>query len=861
MKAIETIHAGKRIRMSLLPQLAAYYFLLVTCPVMGQVLQKKMLTEADYGKWGLLTSHSISDLGDWVRYGMQYDTVDTLFVVSAKTGKKYAFRNGILGEFNGEGWFACKQHDTLVLQNLQSGKVSYFPKITNFSFSGDGKFTLLFAAANDGTQILKIRDNSGKIVASAENIREWTWNENKTALAVVSGKETVEIMQVGNLFNKTRIPLVTAGNIKSLAWQNNTIAFIDVEAANEKIYTYNVNKKTLRFLDAKANPDFPKGLSIATGFNALKISNDGRRVFFKVKEAVAAAAKPEIVQVWNANDKQLYPNAKMYGDYPTQDKAAVWFIDTGRFLQINTKEQPSAGISLAGNYALVWDALAYEPQWDYEGPRDIFAVNLQTGQRKMILKAYPGTAETPLIAPSGNYMTYAKNGHWWVYDFRKDNHINITADLGVPFHNIEYDQAGEIPLYGIGGWNVNDQSLFVYDQFDIWKMTPDGLKRIRLTDGRKSKTTFRLEALRQKERANAHGNYKTPGIFDASKNLVLSASTRAGGYNGFYTLDAKKGLKPIIWEYKKIDRFAKAMHSDTYIMISQRFDEPPQIRVVKSGEKPTVLYQSNPHHKIYFCGMAEKIKYMADGKQLSGVLIYPADYNPTKTYPMVVNIYERQWFTLHEYVNPTLYNEGGINFSNLSCKGYFVLLPDIAYEMREMGESAKKCVLAAVDAALLSANIDPKKIALTGHSFGGYETDYIITKTDRFAAAVSGAALTDLVFSYLYLSGTSSRADFWRFEHQQQRMERSLFEEIPSYLKNSPVLQAEGVTTPLLSWTGEEDRHVHYLQSIEFYLALRRLGKEHTLLIYPGEEHVILDKEKQADLTHKIEAWLAKYLK
>lgn len=82
-----------------------------------------------------------------------------------------------------------------------------------------------------------------------------------------------------------------------------------------------------------------------------------------------------------------------------------------------------------------------------------------------------------------------------------------------------------------------------------------------------------------------------------------------------------------------------------------------------------------------------------------------------------------------------------------------------------------------------------------------------------------------------------------------------------SYLKNSPVLLAANVKTPLLGWVGEEDRHIHSLQSMEFYLALRRLNKEHTLLVYPGEEHTVDQKENAIDLNVRIMQWFDYYLK
>ena len=118
-----------------------------------------------------------------------------------------------------------------------------------------------------------------------------------------------------------------------------------------------------------------------------------------------------------------------------------------------------------------------------------------------------------------------------------------------------------------------------------------------------------------------------------------------------------------------------------------------------------------------------------------------------------------------------------------------------------------------------------------------------------------------MVSSYLYCNSNYATSEFFRYEIDQERIGLSLFEGMSSYLNNSPVLLAQNVTTPLLAWTGDEDKQVHYFQSIEFYFALRRLKKEHTLLIYPKESHTISEREKQADLTKRIEAWFAKYLK
>ena len=861
MTVTRIVQSVKKLRHSFFCCLVACYFLLLSCTVVGQVLQKEAVSEEDYHLWSDMLSHSISDRGGWASYSLQYDTADTLFAISTKNRKKYLFPRGKNGVFNGENWFACKQNDTLVLQDLTSGKVNYFPKISSYSFSGNCKYLLLISDDQNGNRHLTVKNMLGETVANADNLSEWIWNTRKDAIAYVSRKEKIEILEIFGSFTKKEIPVLTDGTINTISWLNQTIAFIQNSGSAGTLYAYRLDTGKLLSFNPESCSNFPNDMSIGAGFGSVNISNDGNRIFFKLKEHLPNEDTSEVVQVWNGNDKQIYPNLKMYGDVTLQDKVAVWFVDTGRFLQISNKEEPSVLIGPTAEYALTWNELAYEPQWDSEGPRDIFVTDLETGLKKLLLKAYPGTAVTPAFSPNGKYLSYSKDNHWWLYDFTTGEHRNISGTLGVAVFTIDYDRAGNVPLYGIAGWSAQDQSLFVYDQYDIWELGANGKGKKRLTDGRKNEITFRFASLPHSAQYKTDYMDKISLVLDISEKTLLSAQNAATSYSGFYSYSIKTGASPIVWEYKKTDRAVQDKNNNAFTFISQRFDEPPKLMFIDSSGKLAELHQSNPQHKKYLWAKAEKVTYIVNGKPLTGVLIYPTDYDNGTNYPMVVNIYEKQGSSLHRYIKPTLFNETGINYSVLSSKGYFILLPDIVYEMGQTGESAKKCVLAAVDAVLLKYNVDKKRIGLIGHSYGGFETDYIITKTDRFAAAVSGGAVTDFVSAYLYYNSNYASPDFWRFEYQQQRMGKSLYEDLSSYLRNSPVLHAEGVNTPLLAWTGEEDKQVHYFQSIEFYFALRRLKKEQTLLIYPKESHTIADREKQADLTKRIEAWFAKYLK
>jgi dipeptidyl aminopeptidase/acylaminoacyl peptidase len=92
-------------------------------------------------------------------------------------------------------------------------------------------------------------------------------------------------------------------------------------------------------------------------------------------------------------------------------------------------------------------------------------------------------------------------------------------------------------------------------------------------------------------------------------------------------------------------------------------------------------------------------------------------------------------------------------------------------------------------------------------------------------------------------------------------MEKSLFEDRERYKTSSPLTYVENIKTPLLSWTGQEDQQVDWHQSIEWYLALRRLNKKHILLLYPKEPHVLNKPENQRDLSKRMEEWFSYFLK
>ena len=228
---------------------------------------------------------------------------------------------------------------------------------------------------------------------------------------------------------------------------------------------------------------------------------------------------------------------------------------------------------------------------------------------------------------------------------------------------------------------------------------------------------------------------------------------------------------------------------------------------------------------------------------------------------MVVHIYEKQSGTYNQFIVPSLYMAGGYNPTVLSSKGYFVLCPDIELEKGKVGETAVDFTVSAVKQVIERGAVMPDKVGLIGHSFGSYETNYIITQTDLFAAAVSGAGISDLASYYLNVGWDLNISDMTRFESGQWRMGKSLFEDPGLYAANSPITHAPKIKTPVLIWAGKADWHVNWNQSIEFYMALRRLGKTGTMLLYPKEKHAIIQHANQKDLSRHVHQWFGHYLK
>jgi dipeptidyl aminopeptidase/acylaminoacyl peptidase len=264
----------------------------------------------------------------------------------------------------------------------------------------------------------------------------------------------------------------------------------------------------------------------------------------------------------------------------------------------------------------------------------------------------------------------------------------------------------------------------------------------------------------------------------------------------------------------------------------------------------------------FLWGRAELRRFRSlHGEPLSAALVLPAGFDAGKKYPLIVYLYERLSQTVHTFNHPVPVPGTVINPSFYASNGYAVLMPDIAYRLGEPGESALACILPAVEEVVREGWVDESALGLQGHSFGGYQTAYVLTRTGRFRAAAAGAVVGNMTSAYAGISSGSGRSRQYKYESEQSRIGAPLYHEALHYLANSPVFAADRVVTPLLLLHNDGDDTVPFGQGVELFLALRRANKEVYLINYHNEFHGLRRRADQKDYFRRMHQFFDHHLK
>lgn len=601
-------------------------------------------------------------------------------------------------------------------------------------------------------------------------------------------------------------------------------------------------------------------------------SEDGATVYVGVadwlnSETRKASEDLPTVEVWHSKDVNVISEQKLtLARDRDRNRLAAWSLATGKLTTLAANLKEDVRLPHRGARALALDNTPYENdgmfgrQYD-----DVYKVSIDTGDRARIAsKLIPPIA----FSPGGRYALNFKEQDFWAYDLETGAARNISKDARAAgagsFLNQENDYpVSQKPPYGIAGWTTDDRSVLVYDSYDLWELSPNGsAPPRRLTDGAADEVRYRYVNLSAPAGGGrgGRGGGGAPEWIDLSKPVYLSLEGRWTKKTGYARLENGK-VERLVFLDRGVRSLEKAKDADTFLYQAGSSDISPNYFAAAADFKsPRAVSDTNPFASGYAWGRAELIDYKnSRGDRLQGALYYPANYEKGKLYPMIVQIYEIESNQLHNWTAPS--ERATYNPAVWSQKGYFVLRPDIVFRPRDPGVSALDCVTAAVKKVLESGMVDAKKIGLVGHSWGGYETTFILTQSNLFAAGVTGGALTNLTSSYGEIYWNSGGPETNHVEVGQERMEVPLYDDPQAYQRNSAVYFANKLRAPLLMSVGDHDGASDWHQDIELYNSARRAGKTCVLLVYEGENHSVAQKANQIDYHRRINAWFDHYLK
>ena len=256
-------------------------------------------------------------------------------------------------------------------------------------------------------------------------------------------------------------------------------------------------------------------------------------------------------------------------------------------------------------------------------------------------------------------------------------------------------------------------------------------------------------------------------------------------------------------------------------------------------------------------GKAESIEWHNEGQRVQGWLLYPAGYDASKSYPMIVTVHGGPSAAIIPRWPSVGF--GGVPFSTL---GYFVFMPNprgsfgqgeafVQANRKDFGYGDLRDTLAGVDAIEKKLPVDDKRLGLTGWSYGGFMSMFAPTQTQRFRAVVAGAGISNWQSYY-----GENLIDQWMIPF----FGKSVYEYPAVYAKSSAINYIKQLKTPMLIVVGDRDAECPAPQSFELWHALRAQGVPTSLVVYPNEGHHFVDPAHQRDVLQRALGWFEKYL-
>lgn len=768
----------------------------------------------------------LSENEEWISFFKYYNTSQDSVVIlnREKIDKPLTVRGNVKKiEFNSANQAIVIQDSIVEVLNLQNLKSKIYSNAIQSDFLNKrNQYVIQYSQLKDNK--LELREMNGKLINSVKNVNRYFITEKENVFILTQNPQGVfEIIKLENKNQETLFSSLKP--IDDIQIDSNErgmmVIFKDGENEFQNISYLNLESGVIHNLNQE--------LGFHPFGSIVQPVIEGKSYFLRIFKKEEGGN--DIVDIWNGNDYQLNEKFKNnirelnYMWYPEEKKVVKMGLSMG---------SQSLPLGKNGLY-LYFNPHELEDYTQENKLLNVYIVNPNENTSEFL----DTINSIFFVSPSGLFIIASKNNKWILYDIvNKEKHTIEKENLGKPFFSennlFVYFESGD----GLWRYDIVNHSIYSLESFINQEVT----------------------FINAKSKSILNGYNIFENSVDTQNPLIIKLKNSIDNKNAIVKYQDGKITCISHPTADNIHSLISGKNYENHVYFKENFNKPPTLYYKKEGKKECVVFETNKNdEKIKQLRQLITVYEDADGNKLNGVLFFPFKYNENLKYPMVVHVYKEQSNKRNRYPVFEYANGVGFDVRALLEKGYFVYLPDNRIGEKGPGISSLISIENSLKAINLEA-INRDKIALIGHSFGGYVTNFIATHSDLFATYISSAGKSDLIHSYYSFNYSFLFPEYQRIESPVYNLKQSFSENKSLYVNNNPIYFAEKVKKPILIWTGKEDQNVPMSGSMGFYLALKRNRKKVIALFYPEEAHIIQNYPKQKDLYVRILDWLDYFL-
>lgn len=824
------------------------------------IAQKQVLKNDSYKSWEKIYNYGISANGKycWYEIGKLEEGADRIIVVSLVNGKKTIYDNAHDVHFSPDGeYIAFLSPQGLSIIQLKRMELQMIDSVSTFDVPSDGNGQWITYNKGNAFVLRNLRNGKERKYLDVNTSK---WNNSGTFLALQIKNTIIGI----DLNKNTEKVISTCGGQSNLTFDQvgNRMAFSCKNGDEVSMYYFESGLDSAKCILGKGSHVKD---SIVVTDDLVALSPDGRFLYFKIAQRVIPHVKNDDIKVpqldvWSYKDEYIQSEQGRLGRPGDRHYTATIAIGGEHVLQLEN-ERNGLYSSISNKYVILRSVTNdYEAYWNKSEIPKYTLIDISSGKQTDFVPTGHILSRYVSLSPSQKFVYWfddASKGSF-CYEISTGKIESLTKGIDVP---VAFRSNDEMEIIQ---WMAEDKLALVNRYGALWMVDPTGSTiPIDITSGYSYAKHINLRVvISSDDIAKLH----------QGDSILLAGLSDSNCYNGFLKTKLQKGATPKLYNLEPCmyyfpgaflpepDRPMKAIRATVYLLQRQSSLDAPNLFLTKDFIHFKQI--SDIHPQVGFNWLTtERIHWKMDnGEDGTGILYKPEDFDSTKKYPIIFHYYEKRSDECYQYLYPTLSN-GGLSIPWYVSNGYLVFVPDIIRQKGIPGERARLSVVSAANFLTEKYSwIDKGKMGLQGHSYGGYETNYIVTHSTIFAAAQSSAGPADLISHYGSL-GFGGKSLAFMFETGQIILGTTPWAGRDIFINNSPIFFVDRVATPLLLMHNKNDGVVPFAQSLELFTALRRLQKPVWLLQYDGEDHILGGPFPALDFTIRQQQFFDHYLR